>query len=580
MRNSGVTSPWVLLDVFRWAATKLKQEAPVPKYVGAIADATSEYERQVRILWEAFKRAPTAANARRLADAMKRVSEEYWPEAAADILGLDIEDMTSRQRRVVDEAIEEHSDFIDSSLLPDLLRVFSEGGLLEPDQFNVFDHRILLMYPGALWSLGFLLTVTFDGTSLRDLADVFVFIGPHDELTCTGERGCAQFKNKPYTVAQIIAEQIIPGRLQCLTNCRDMLIPIASPFAEEREKSFGRVVQIIKGGPGSGFHGHSGRPGKRGGSAAAQTVFPRIEDTMISLRGKAKKGLPDGEYHAVASYGNINGAKAKAGKLGTDTHKVIRNNGKYWVVEVKESKFGVATPTTPPPKPKVKPEPKPVAKPEGKTARQVFEERGVVRGGSAKSRALVNETLDKIPAWHVEGSETSIGVGRHATKRRLTRVTEITVVDKRNVNKEFLAAPGEGTLAKGEVILGFANTTTGTMTVGVSTKGAFLERSSQKTVAHEVGHHVFQGRANIMTRDIDPRISKASVGLKRLYIKRDKEFGTEGKTGRGWAGKTVSSYATSSISEFKAEIYGYYVRDPGDVRRADPEAYAIIKEMF
>lgn len=41
------------------------------------------------------------------------------------------------------------------------------------------------------------------------------------------------------------------------------------------------LVDALKGGPGSGFHGHAGRPGEVGGSAPASTVSPKRIDAKV-----------------------------------------------------------------------------------------------------------------------------------------------------------------------------------------------------------------------------------------------------------------------------------------------------------
>lgn len=272
MRYNSELAVWQWFTAFKESTVKLKQEDPFPQYVGSIAETTSEYEQRIRILWLSFKAAPTRENAKRLAKEMVRTAEEYWPEAILAVLGLDL--LTRRQQRILEDELEKHTDYIMNSLLPDIFRVFDEGGVLDSESFSFLDHRVVFMYAGALWSLGFLMSVTFDGTDERDLADLFLFLGPNDEATCKGERGCEQYAGKVFTLAQIIADDIIPGHLQCLTNCRHILIPIASPLAETK-----------KGGAGSGFHGHSGRPGKRGGSAPA-----RISGEMAALVIGGKSG--------------------------------------------------------------------------------------------------------------------------------------------------------------------------------------------------------------------------------------------------------------------------------------------------
>lgn len=254
MRNQTLQLPpkffttWSALSVLDEAAIVLKQEPPLPRYVTEISTATGEYEKRLRTLWEAFKENPTRDAAKRLAEQMKAASAEYWPEAVASVLGVGTEDLIPKQRRMVKDALDEHHNFIDKSLLPDILRVFDRGGVFEADDFNIFDHRMIFMYAGALWSLGFLATITYDGLNVRDLADVFVMLGPDDERTCTGPRGCHKFVNKFFTVAQIITDDIIPGHFACLTNCRHIMLPVASPLTKREKHQPGKHPQKLHAG--------------------------------------------------------------------------------------------------------------------------------------------------------------------------------------------------------------------------------------------------------------------------------------------------------------------------------------------
>lgn len=217
---------WKLLNAAKWASKllKLKQEF-TSEEAGRIASWTATYEERIRKLWEAFKRNPSKEGAEQLAKEIKKASIELWPQAMADVLGLEVGNLPTKHRRKLTQALAEHHDYIDTSLLPDVIRAFEEGAI-----FDSLDHRVVFMYAGALWSFGFLTTVMFDGLDVRDLADLFIFLGPNDSATCQGDRGCAQFANKVFPVYRIIAEDIIPGHLQCYTNCRHMLLPVASPL--------------------------------------------------------------------------------------------------------------------------------------------------------------------------------------------------------------------------------------------------------------------------------------------------------------------------------------------------------------
>jgi hypothetical protein len=218
-------SPWRTVEVMEHMAVALKQDAPTDPVNRRIAAATSRYEDAITELWEEFKMHPSEENAKVFADKLRDLGIELWPEAMIDILGID-DELTPDMRQVLDEQLTEHHGFIFESLLPDIVKELREGR----EAFNNFDFRVIFMYAGALWMFGSLATVMFDGLDMRDLADVFLFAGPNDENTCTGPDGCEQHVGKLYTVAQILAQNIIPGRFRCLTSCRHMLIPVASPL--------------------------------------------------------------------------------------------------------------------------------------------------------------------------------------------------------------------------------------------------------------------------------------------------------------------------------------------------------------
>lgn len=216
--------PWKTIEVFKQLSEQLKATVPISETNLKITQYTTIYEDKLRELWEAFKKDPAKQKARELADFMKEHSAEIWAASALSILGLS--QLTPQQQDLLDRQIAEHHDYIENSLLPDLLKAIAKG----VTDFSNFDYRVIFLYAGALWAFGSLISVTFDGVNLRDAADLFLFAGPNDENTCEGERGCKQFANNIYTVAEILARQIIPGRLRCGTSCRHMLIPIASPL--------------------------------------------------------------------------------------------------------------------------------------------------------------------------------------------------------------------------------------------------------------------------------------------------------------------------------------------------------------
>lgn len=217
-------SPWLAIRLLFGLSKKYKEDPELPAYALVIAQYTSEYEEVIRELWEKFKKNPSVENAEKFAKALAELVDTEWEKLFTDILNLD--KLSEEQKQYLDDQINNHKGFIDSSLLPDMLKEIDKGS----KAFNNLDYRVIFLYSGALWSFGFLSTIMWDGLELRDAADLFMFIGPKDESTCMGDNGCEQHVNKIYTVAEILLRGIIPGQLKCLTNCRHMLIPITSPL--------------------------------------------------------------------------------------------------------------------------------------------------------------------------------------------------------------------------------------------------------------------------------------------------------------------------------------------------------------
>lgn len=217
-------APWRSIDIFLSMSNRLKEQSPIPDYAIKIAQHTSSYEDFIRKLWEQFKQDPTKENAINFIEAVVTASDEVWEEFYLDV--LNVEELTAKQQDLLNQEVAKHKSFLQESLLPDIVKSIDQG----VRNFDSLDYRVVFLYSGALWSTGFLATVMFDGLDSRDLGDLFVFLGPNDEDTCTGDRGCANYANKLFTVAQILAEDIIPGHMKCLTNCRHMLLPVASPI--------------------------------------------------------------------------------------------------------------------------------------------------------------------------------------------------------------------------------------------------------------------------------------------------------------------------------------------------------------
>ena len=219
--------PWKAALILKHLSLQLKQELPLPDYVVRISEGTSNYEEQLRRLWSQFKEKPNKTNAKKLAKFIKEKSDEIWREETLKILGVN--ELSEEQEQLLQEELTKHHDYIDNSLLPDIIKGIDEQ--LEDFPHNL-DYRVIFLYSGALWKWGFLLSIMYDGFELRDMADLFMFLGPKDEGNCTGLRGCKQHVGKVYTVLQILQDRILPGELKCLTNCRHMLIPVASPLGE------------------------------------------------------------------------------------------------------------------------------------------------------------------------------------------------------------------------------------------------------------------------------------------------------------------------------------------------------------
>lgn len=213
--------PWDTLIIFKQLSLQFKDD-PLPDYVNYIAAGTSAYEEAIRQRWLEFKRDPTKENAKKYVDSLVEFSRTHWRDYMMDVLG--VEDLTPAHEAALEEALNEHHEYLLHSLLPDLIKAIEAGAT----DFNNFDYRAIFLYAGALWSFGFLATIMFDGLQPRDAADIFLFVGPNDENTCEGERGCKQYVGKAYTVAEILVDQIIPGRLRCRTSCRHILIPVVS----------------------------------------------------------------------------------------------------------------------------------------------------------------------------------------------------------------------------------------------------------------------------------------------------------------------------------------------------------------
>lgn len=174
---------------------------------------------------------------------LKDLAQQRWEPAVLAILGIDA--LTDEQALRLDQMLQENIGFMDNSLGPAIALAVQEDRTGEKpplaERLLALDHRVAAMYAGALWSAGSLMFALFDGVQARDMLSLFMFVGPNDEHTCTGPRGCQQYANRVFTLAQILADEIIPGHLRCLTNCRHLLLPLVRIPKDEDET--GRQIQ-------------------------------------------------------------------------------------------------------------------------------------------------------------------------------------------------------------------------------------------------------------------------------------------------------------------------------------------------
>lgn len=212
--------PWRNAEIYRQSALILKEEEPFPPYVQVIIDYVSQYEDTLRDLWEKFKQNPTIEMARQLGSLIKEAVGEIWRSMFMELLNIDW--LPKTHYEFWDKETRTHYGYIDNSLVPDLIEEIEKGRT----NFLPFDYRVIFLYAGALWSFGFSSIIRFEGYEFRKLTDLYVFAGPDDENTCEGERGCSNYVDKVFTVAEIINQNIIPGKMKCLMNCRHMLLPV------------------------------------------------------------------------------------------------------------------------------------------------------------------------------------------------------------------------------------------------------------------------------------------------------------------------------------------------------------------
>lgn len=220
---------------------------PIPPALDELAWRVSEYERAIRALWERSKedierRGKVAVH--EFVDNLIELAGTHWLAGILAELGID--ELTPEQEAIFDEQLNTNIAYMRDSLRPAIVERladdFDARSLAE--RLVALDHRVIALYAGALWSAGSLMFAMFDGVQARDMAALFMFAGPNDASTCTGERGCDQYANRIFPLAQILAEDIIPGHLQCVTNCRHILLPIVRIPGEEEPDLSGIAEEL------------------------------------------------------------------------------------------------------------------------------------------------------------------------------------------------------------------------------------------------------------------------------------------------------------------------------------------------
>ncbi|GAG66620.1 unnamed protein product, partial [marine sediment metagenome] len=114
-----------------------------------------------------------------------------------------------------------------------------------------------------------------------------------------------------------------PGNLPVLDG-RELILDSLSLVWDGRREDYSLTGTDVKGGPGSGHHGHTGRPGKRGGSAAGTSTTygagtpPSKNDTGISPDGRdlrAEKMFNEGLSTAGVSLAYLGAEDDEVGQI-------------------------------------------------------------------------------------------------------------------------------------------------------------------------------------------------------------------------------------------------------------------------
>lgn len=221
-------TPWRSIGLLYGLTPKLKQgDATLPDYVQNLARQTIKYEEALRQIWQEFKGDPSTSAADTFIKNMMEVSRDMWPLVILEILGID--EPTDEQKAFIEEKLAEHHGYMQNSLHPDIrasLGLYKKAPDEDkPGWFDRLNYRTIFLYAGALWAVGNLVNIYYDGKRRRSLKESYYFLGPNDAEICIGSRGCKTFTGRKFTVGRIISENIFPGQMRCLTSCRHILVP-------------------------------------------------------------------------------------------------------------------------------------------------------------------------------------------------------------------------------------------------------------------------------------------------------------------------------------------------------------------
>lgn len=303
--------------------------------------------------------------------------------------------------------------------------------------------------------------------------------------------------------------------------------------------------------PGKHDQKSHGRPG--GGGPAPS---PKEESGSLYADGR--------EFQLIASYGNINGAKARAQKEGSGV-EVVRFKGRYYVGKTARL---IPTPSKPPePKPKT-----PAPAPAGEVAERYRINPGTTKwaaqamGGSAtlKNKLIVEEALSELPTAHS-------GL-----------VPKLVVSDKTYLPQDPTFPLRNAKGFKGRNIGGVADYNNKEIWVAT---GSFRSANETKfNTIHEVGHFVITGQSyyarNAPIKSVDPAWDEKRRAVAARFATRWATLKSEASPKNPLTLRMVSKYATTSLEEYQAESYAAYVRNPKLLKSVDMPTYDILKDLF